>query len=161
MSSVLDHPLYLNDGDSRDKKIVSFNTYMSRAGPIIDSFKVPSNYTDIKLDYSFVPELHRANLKTIIDFICDLLKQKLSLESFNESNIVFQRGQLKFCGLKIVKRLNYEDKERVLELLHDVIWDLINKYNYKRFDIPTPVNDLLSCIRFFRYLNLSSLSYFR
>lgn len=143
------HPLYLNDNDCKlDKRIVSFKNFMSRHGldPIVDLYEVPSRYTSHRKKYSYVPETHRSNIRSIVSFFCDLHKNNLSLQNFEECNIVFHHGELKFRGLKLVQRLNDADKGKDLTLLSNAIVNFFGNYN-----IPTSIADLLDYIQNYRY----------
>lgn len=153
ISSRLDHPRYLNEEDSSDTEIESMNEYMSRVGvPIVETCQVPAGNPRDR--YTFVQELHRSHLKIIVEFICDLHEKNLSLDgSFQVSNIVFLRDELKFCGLKFAHRLQDEDRQRDLRFLHHVIKNLVQTYNKgDNGQLPTPINHLLSVIEKYRYI---------
>lgn len=152
-TSSLDHRLYLNDDEyRRDKQnIESVVQYMSRCGPTVDMYDVPCINSSDKLEYTYVPELHRHGIRKIISFFGDIHKKRWSMKSFEESNIVFHRGEMKFKGLEFKERLHAMDKEEDMKNLHQVIENMISRYNHNNYSMPTAIEDLLTHIKDYRY----------
>lgn len=139
--------LYWSDENSCDTKTESCHEYMSRGEPIVDVYKVPTVYTGEKLEHTYVPETHRGHLRAIVKFVCELHEQGRSLESLDESNIVFHNYMLRLRGLNFVNSLGAEDRERDFTLLHNLLESLFDKYNYNKYILPESIVSLLVTIK--------------
>lgn len=160
LSTTFNHPDYLSD-NSCDTVIESFEKHISRVDePIVEEFHVPSRYTGVKLKHTYVPESHRARIRTIVSFVCDQHKMGRSLESLDESHIVFHHDQLKLRGLKFEQSLRVEDRARDFTLLHNLLDNMFDKYNYNNYERPKAVDDLLNDIKECRYILTSFLLLF-
>lgn len=137
---------------SPSNELESFKTYMSSVGdPIIELFEVPSKNTDNKLKCSYVPNVHRAIIKTIVEFFCNLSKKGQSVESLKEENIFYNKVErkLEFHVQKNVELLEESDRAQHFKLLHDVIKNLFGNHR-----IPLPIWDLLLTLRYYRYTQI-------